>query len=152
MGGTVTEEQAISRAQYLDLVYSHLGTLYDLIDHAPCPTSDPSRLATEPPVDGILGSVQTQTAMKSTKKKNQPVAPVSQPTPPTETSPPPIASLEVNAVQSIEYLGGKNKGKNKSKKYDNEQEGNRPHNPDADSKNKRKVKYLCLIFGGDHFT
>ena len=31
MGGAVTEEQAISRAQYLDLVYSQSGTLYDLI-------------------------------------------------------------------------------------------------------------------------
>jgi hypothetical protein len=31
MGGIVTEEQAITRAQYLDLVYSQSGTLYDLI-------------------------------------------------------------------------------------------------------------------------
>jgi len=35
MGGIVTEEQAISRAQYLDLVYSQFGTLYDLIHHSP---------------------------------------------------------------------------------------------------------------------
>ena len=33
MGGAVTEEQAISHAQYLDLVYSQSGTLYDLIPH-----------------------------------------------------------------------------------------------------------------------
>ena len=58
MGGAVTKEQAISHAQYLDLVYSHSGTLYDLISHAPRPT-------TEPPADGILGSVQTQTVAKS---------------------------------------------------------------------------------------
>ena len=31
MGGVVTEEHAISRAHYLDLVYSQYGTLYDLI-------------------------------------------------------------------------------------------------------------------------
>ena len=35
MGGVVTKEQAISRAQYLDLVYSQYDTLYDLIPHAP---------------------------------------------------------------------------------------------------------------------
>ena len=35
MGGTVTEEQAISHAQYLDFFYSQSGTLYDLIPHAP---------------------------------------------------------------------------------------------------------------------
>jgi hypothetical protein len=31
MGGVVMEEQAISRAQYLDLIYSQTGTLYDLL-------------------------------------------------------------------------------------------------------------------------
>ena len=35
MGGVVTEEQAISHAQYLDIVYSQYDTLYDLIPHAP---------------------------------------------------------------------------------------------------------------------
>ena len=56
MGGVVTKEKAISRVQYLDLVYSQSGTLYDLIPHAPQPTTNPSRNATKPPVDGILGS------------------------------------------------------------------------------------------------
>ena len=41
MGGVVTEEKEISRAQYLDLVYSQSGTLYDLIPNAPQPTNDP---------------------------------------------------------------------------------------------------------------
>jgi hypothetical protein len=35
MGGCVTEEQAIARAQYLDLVYSQSGTLYELLPNAP---------------------------------------------------------------------------------------------------------------------
>ena len=43
------------------------------------------------------------------------------------------------------------KGKNKSKKPDNQQEGNKTQNSDIDSKDKRKVKYPCLICGGDHF-
>ena len=60
MGGDVTKEKAISRGQYLDLVYSQLGTLYDLILHASQPTSDPSRPVTKPHVDGILGSIQKQ--------------------------------------------------------------------------------------------
>ena len=65
----VTKDQAISCTQYLDLVYSHLGTLYDLIPHAPRPTTDPSRTPTEPPADGILGSVQTQTTTKYSNKQ-----------------------------------------------------------------------------------
>jgi hypothetical protein len=37
MGGVVTEEEAIARAQYLDLVYSQSGTLYELIPNATVP-------------------------------------------------------------------------------------------------------------------
>lgn len=64
MGGAVTEEKYISCAQYLELVYSQYGTLYDLIPHAPHPTYDPSK----PPHahnDKIIGS------MKSTLDKPQ---------------------------------------------------------------------------------
>ena len=42
MGGEITKEQAIARAQYLDLVYSQSGTLYELIPTAPRPSTDPS--------------------------------------------------------------------------------------------------------------
>lgn len=59
MGGVVTEEKAISRAQYLDLVFSQCGTLYELIPNAPQPTNDPSSLAPEPHADGIIGLVKT---------------------------------------------------------------------------------------------
>ena len=118
MGGVVTEEQAISRAQYLDLVYSQSCTLYDLIPHASRPSTNPSRPATEPPADGILGSIQTQTMAKSSKK--QATTPSNQQAPPSKTASPPVASAKVNAVQSTESLGGKKKGKNKSKKPDNQ--------------------------------
>ena len=43
MGSVVTEEQAISCTQYLDLVYSQYGTLYDLIPQAPRPSIDPTK-------------------------------------------------------------------------------------------------------------
>ena len=141
MGGVVIEEKAISRSRYLDLVYSQASTLYDLIPHAPHPTTDPSRPATEPPVDGILGSIQTQTMEKYTKNQTQSAAPLIQPTPPPKTTPPRVFSSEVNAVQSTKSFCGKKKGKNKSKKSDNKHEGNRQQNTDDDSKNNRKVKY-----------
>jgi hypothetical protein len=44
MGGVVTEEQAISRAQYLDLVYSQTGTLYDLLPDLPRPSTSTLQL------------------------------------------------------------------------------------------------------------
>jgi hypothetical protein len=43
MGGVITEEEAIARAQYLDLVYSQSVTLYELIPNAPCPSTHPSK-------------------------------------------------------------------------------------------------------------
>ena len=36
-GGVVTEEQVIAHAQYLDLIYTQSGTLYDKIPDAPRP-------------------------------------------------------------------------------------------------------------------
>ncbi len=35
MGGVVTKEQAISHEEYLELVYSQSGMLYDLIPNTP---------------------------------------------------------------------------------------------------------------------
>ena len=64
-----TEEQAISHAQYQDLVYAQSRTLYDLIARAPQPTYDPSK----PPQshsDGIIGSVQEKTSSGQTDTSN----------------------------------------------------------------------------------
>ena len=79
--------------------------------------------------------------MAAKYSKKQTVAPSNQQAPPGKTASSPVASAELNAVQSTESSGGKKKGKNKSKKPDNQQEGNKTQNSDADSKGKRKVKY-----------
>ena len=89
---------------------------------------------------------------KYSKKQTQTATSANQPSPPSKTTPSPVASADVNAIQSTEFSSGKKKGKNKSKNPDNQQEGNKPQNPDVDSKGKRKVKYPCLICEGDHFT
>ena len=83
--------------------------MYDLIPHAPRPTTDLSRPTTEPPADGILGSVQTQTTAKSSKK--QTTTPSNPQAPPAKTTSSPIALAEVNVVQSTESSGEKKKGK-----------------------------------------
>ena len=90
MGGVVMEEKFITHAQYLDLVYSQSGTLYDLIPHAPFPTTDPWRPTTKPPANGILGSVQTQAAEKYSKKQKQASTPSNQPAPSTKPTPSPV--------------------------------------------------------------
>jgi hypothetical protein len=62
MGGVVIEEQAISCAQYLDLVYSQTGTLYDLLPDLPYPGT--SRTSTTPAVshaaNGVIGTTHAQ--------------------------------------------------------------------------------------------
>ena len=68
MGSAVTEEQDISWAQYLDLVYSQFETLYDLILQAPRPSTDLAKPLVEVPVDGIVGSIQSPSAAKTTKQ------------------------------------------------------------------------------------
>ena len=102
MVGVVTEEQAISWAQYLDLVYSQFGTLYDLIPQAPRPSTDPAKPLAELPIDGIVGSIQSPSVVKPAKQ-NQ----TSNPTPLT-----PKVSTEVNSIQSTQTLGNKNKCRN----------------------------------------
>jgi hypothetical protein len=58
MGGVVTEEQAISHAQYLDLVYSQIGTLHNLLPNLPRPST--STTSTTPvalhAANGVIGT------------------------------------------------------------------------------------------------
>ena len=111
MGSAITEEQDISRAQYLDLVYSQSGTLYDLIPQAPCPSIDPTKPPTEVPVDGIVGLIESPLEEK----------PVKQPHISTPTLSTPKVSVEVNSIQSTQTSGNnKMKGKSKNKKPGNQ--------------------------------
>jgi hypothetical protein len=66
MGGMVTEEETIARAQYLDLVYSRSGTLYDLLLNAARANTDPSKPSSSSHVDGVIVFVKTQSTSQST--------------------------------------------------------------------------------------
>jgi hypothetical protein len=111
MGGVVMEAHAISRAQYLDLVYSQTGTLYNLLPDVPHPCT--SATSTTPTAshatDDVIGTFHAQphfvqTSSNTPKPISSNVKNAPSPTPPTgKTS-------EVNAVQSTPT------GKNKSRK------------------------------------
>jgi hypothetical protein len=66
MGGIVTEEESIAWSQYLDLIYSQSGTLYELIPNAAQATTDPSKPSSSSHADGVIGSVKTQSTSQST--------------------------------------------------------------------------------------
>ena len=139
MGGVVIEEQAISHAQYLDLVYSHSKTLYDLIPNSPHPNTDHAKPPAEPPMHGIVGTIQSPSTVKPAKQQS------SSPT----TSSTHIVSTEVNAVQSLQSPSNKKKGKGTSKESSNKQENPKATAPENESKQKRKAKYPFLLCGGD---
>ena len=98
MGGIVTEEESIAWSQYLDLIYSQSGTLYELIPNAAQDTTDPSKPSSSLHADGIIGSIKTQTASQSTGASSQSTSTST----PSSTTPSSTSShtqiSEVNAV------------------------------------------------------
>jgi hypothetical protein len=125
MGAVVTEEQAIARAQYLDLVYSQSRTLYDLLLNVARANVDPSKPSSSSHVDGVISSVKTQSFSKSTT--------LSFTSPQTQIS-------EVNAVQSApsKKSGGKKKTNNKSEN-NNEQPKNQAQPPATENQTQQKL-------------
>jgi hypothetical protein len=140
MGGVVTEEQAISRAQYLDLVYLQTGTLYDLLPDAPRPstfTTSTTHVASHA-VDSVIGTFHAQphsiqTSSNNPKPISSNVQNAPSPTPPTgKTS-------KVNYAQSTPT--GKNKsrkGKGKNKEDKNNSQTEKIKTPPVDNRDKRK--------------
>jgi hypothetical protein len=120
MGGVVTEEHAISHAQYLNLVYSQMGTLYDLLPDTPRPSTSATSTTptTSHEADGVIGTFHAQphsvqTSSNNPKSISSNVQNAPSPTPLTgKTS-------EVNSVQSTPTEKNKSKngkGKNKEDK------------------------------------
>jgi hypothetical protein len=152
MGGVVTEEQDISRAQYLDLVYSQAGTLYDLLPELPHPgtSSTSTTPAASHAADGVIGTAHAHShSVSSTTPKSTFSNVQNAPSPATPTG----KTSEVNVVQST--TTGKNKskkgrGKNKEGKNNNQTE--QPKNIPVEDRDKRKPRYPCLICGDDHYT
>jgi hypothetical protein len=152
MGGVVTKEKAISRARYLDLVYSQMGTLYEFLPELPHPGS--SSTSTTPPashaVDGVIGTTQTQSHfVSSTTPKFASSNVQNAPSPTTSTG----KTSKVNVVQSTP--AGKNKskkgrGKNKEGKNNNQVE--KTKTTPVEDRDKHKPQYPCLICGDDHYT
>jgi hypothetical protein len=153
MGGVVTEDQAISHAQYLDLFYLQTGTLYDLIRDAPRPSTNPTPT---PPttchvVDGVIGTFHDEmqsTHVGHTNPKSNHYNVHNTPTP----NPPSGKTVEVNSVQSTPTRKNQKKGKGKNKEdKNNNAQFDKSKIQTADDKYKRKPRYPFLICGDDHY-
>ena len=64
------EEQAIFRAQELDLIYAQSGLLYEIIPNAPHSNFDP-KVKPGPHADGIVGYTSTKPTDSVVKKVSQ---------------------------------------------------------------------------------
>jgi hypothetical protein len=138
MGGVVMEEQAIIRAQYLDLVYLQMGTLYDLLPDLPRPstsTTSPTSAASHA-ADGVIGTFQAQphsTSSTNPKPSSSNVQNALSPTPPTDKN------SKLSVVQST--TTGKNKskkGRDKNKEEKNTSQVERTKTTPVDDRDKCK--------------
>jgi hypothetical protein len=118
MGGLVTEEEAISRDQYLDLVYSQSGTLYELIPNDTRTTNDPSKPLSTSHADGVIGSIKTQSTSQSTGMTQRSTLTSTPSSSAPSSTPPQTQVSKVNMVQSTpsQQPRGKKKERNKPKK------------------------------------
>ena len=66
-----SEEEAILRAQQLDLIYSQPWILYEIIPKAPRPTHDAEKPKPGPHADGVVGSVNSPTIESLAKHIHQ---------------------------------------------------------------------------------
>jgi len=151
MEGCVIEDQAISHAQYLDLVYSQSGALYDLLIDAQRPSMDTtsSKSLNIPPVDGIIESM-SQTSNKASLKQKF-VSNIAS-NPPSKPSSNPGKTSKVNVIRFTTIdKAPKDKKKGKEKvKFDTPKK-DPPKSPTNDA-SKCKPNYPCLIGEEDHYT
>jgi hypothetical protein len=138
MGGVVIEEHTISCAQYLDLIYSQMGILYDLLSDTPRPSTSATSTtpATSNEVDDVIGTFHAQPHSVQASRNNprsfsSNVQNAPSPIPPTGKT------CEVNYVQST--LTGKNnskKGKGKNKEDKNNPQSEKTKTQPVDDKDK----------------
>ena len=69
--GVTNEEEAILRAQQLDLIYSQFGILYEIIPEAPRPTHDAKKPKPGPHANGVVGSINSPTVESLVKQLHQ---------------------------------------------------------------------------------
>jgi hypothetical protein len=140
MGGVVTEEKAITRAQYLDLVYSQTGTLYDFLPDAPHPstTATSTTPATSHAANGVIGTFHAQPHSTQASTTN-PKSIASNVQHALSLTPPAGKTSEVKSVQYTPV--GKNKskrGKGKNKEDKNNPQYEKTKKQLVDNKDKCK--------------
>jgi hypothetical protein len=66
-----SKEDAIMRAQQLQLIYSQSGLLYEIFPYVPCSILDKTRQRARPHANGIVGSAKTKPIEQLMKQLKQ---------------------------------------------------------------------------------
>jgi hypothetical protein len=98
--GVFSEEDAIMRAQQLELIYSRSGLLYEILLDVPRSILDKTRQRDGPHVNGIVGSAQTNPTEQLTKQLQQLSIQHTTASQTTVLVAPPTKTSDVHIVQS----------------------------------------------------
>ena len=131
------EEQAIFRAQKLDLIYAQSDLLYEIIPNAPRSSFD-TKVKPGPHVDGIVGCASVKPMDSVAKQVSQ--FPINQSASGlATTSNQPAQMPSVLSVQSLDQKGNQQLGQNKNKGKNNCKGGNRNENSNNNDNNYHNV-------------
>lgn len=158
MSGVYSEEQAIFRAQQLELIYSQSGILQKYLPDAPGSKVDIAKSKPGPHADGIVGSVDT-TTMNLLNHLQQLSLQTASNNQVTSYDSPASQNSSINVVQSDNPKGnqssnGKKKRRSKKKNPDGKPDANKSDNNVGGGRNesRKKVKFHCKVCSGDHLT
>jgi hypothetical protein len=164
--GVTTEEEAILKAQQLDLIYVKFGMLYHILLDAPQSIYDP-RKNLGPHADGIVGSTNVKCADSVTSHLKELSLNQSAGGPCSFVSSNHTQSMDVHSMQSLtgpngnQQPGGNKKkgcnnnhkgGKNINKPKDNGNNEKTNNNVGEGKKERCKVKFPCNLCTDDHLT
>jgi hypothetical protein len=148
-----SEEEAIMRAQQLELIYSQYNLLYEVLPDAPWSILDKAGHKYGPHADGIVGSAQANPTDHLSNQLQQ--LPIQQTmtnqtsdstSPPTQTSD--IHSVKLTNLKANYQPDGKKKQRNKKGKGDKKP----TNNVGRGNIEKIKMKYPCNICMEDHLN
>jgi hypothetical protein len=152
MSGVFFEEDAIMRAQHLEIIYSQSGLLYEILTNVPRSILDKTRQRVGPHVDSIVGFVQTNPTEQLTKQLQQLSIQYTAASQTIVLAAPPTKTLNVHTVQltnrkATQWPEGKKKQRKKGK-------GDKKptNNFGGGNTEKWKVRYPCNLCAEDHPT
>jgi hypothetical protein len=165
--GVTTEEEAIFKAQQLDLIYAQSGMLYHILPDAPRSTYDP-RKNPRPHADGILGSANVKYAESVTShlkelSLNQPMQEgqlhLCLPIPLSRwmyilcnRRPTQMVTNNQAGIRRKGHNNNRKGGKNNNKPKDNGNNEKMNNNVGEGKKERCKVKFPCNLCTYDHLT